>query len=238
MTPAADSRPDAGRACATPLLIDPEFFPVRTIFGIGRNYPDHVRELGNAMPGAPLVFLKPHSALLEHGGTILLPPESHDVQHELELVLLLGRGGRRLSLDQAWSAIEGYGVGLDVTARDLQRRAQAAGNPWTVAKGFDTFAPISGFVPAARVADPRAIRFELRVNGELRQAGNSADMLFDCGQLVAYLSTVFTLAPGDRVFTGSPKGVARIRAGDQLRAGSADLGVSLSVTAAPGASIG
>ena len=213
-------------------LLDPQRTPRPAIFGIGRNYAAHARELGNAVPGEPIVFLKPASALLEHGGTIQLPRESRNVQHELELVLLLGHGGRHLSLDEGWAAIGGYGIGIDVTARDIQAAAQQTGKPWTIAKGYDTFAPVSRFLPARLVADPGTIHFDLTINGELRQAGCSRDMIFDSGTLVAYLSSVFTLEPGDLVFTGSPEGVGRIESGDHLVARSVDLGLQLAVHAA------
>jgi len=209
--------------------------PTPTIFGIGRNYAQHARELGNPLPPEPVVFLKPGGSLLDSGGTIALPPQSADVQHEVEIVLLLGSGGRHLSVDEAWSAIAGYGVGIDVTARDIQRKAQAAGSPWAIAKGFDTFAPVSKFAPAAWVRDPRALRFDLTVNAETRQRGNSADMLFSCGELVSYLSSVFTLSTGDLVFTGSPEGVGRINPGDRLVARLTDFDISLIVDAADAA---
>ncbi|WP_139558943.1 fumarylacetoacetate hydrolase family protein [Methylotetracoccus oryzae] len=203
-----------------------------TIFGIGRNYAQHAREMGNPLPLEPVVFLKPGGSLIDSGGTIALPPQSADVQHEVEIVLLLGSGGRHLSVDQAWSAIAGYGVGIDVTARDMQRVAQAAGNPWSIAKGFDTFAPVSKFAPAACVRDPLDLRFELTVNGEVRQSGTSADMIFSSGALVSYLSSIFTLRPGDLVFTGTPEGVGRINPGDRLVARLSDFDISLMVDAA------
>ncbi len=193
-------------------------WPVRTVYGIGRNYAAHARELGNAAPKEPVVFLKAPSSLILDGGTVILPQESADVHHEVEIVILLGRGGRHVPLDQAAGLIAGYGIGIDVTARDLQRRAQAEGNPWAIAKGFDTFGPIGDFLPASRVADPNNLEFDLTVNGELRQAGNSRDMLFGFGAIVAYLSRCFTLRAGDLIFTGTPEGVARIHAGDILRA--------------------
>jgi 2-keto-4-pentenoate hydratase/2-oxohepta-3-ene-1,7-dioic acid hydratase in catechol pathway len=214
---------------AEAVLLDRHRIRIRSIFGIGRNYAAHARELGNAIPKEPVVFLKPLSALIEDGDTILLPPESEDVQHEVEVVLLLGSGGRHLSSEQAWSLIAGYGVGIDVTARDLQRKAQSEGRPWTIAKGYDTFAPVSRFVPADRVGNPRALNFDLSVNGALRQSGNTRDMMFDCGEIIAYLSTIFTLQSGDLIFTGTPEGVAAIAAGDVLCARLPDYGTSLTV---------
>jgi 2-keto-4-pentenoate hydratase/2-oxohepta-3-ene-1,7-dioic acid hydratase in catechol pathway len=206
-------------------------FPVRTVYGIGRNYAAHAKELGNSTPAAPVVFLKPASCLTGDGGTILLPTESADVQHEVEIVVLLSKGGRHLDRTRAIDLIAGYGVGIDVTARDLQRKAQAAGHPWTIAKGFETFGPISEFVPADEIADHQHLAFNLMVNGQLRQQGNSGDMLFDFGALISYLSTIFLLEVGDLIFTGTPEGVARITAGDRLHARLADYDVSVNVTA-------
>ncbi len=192
--------------------------PVRTIYGIGRNYAAHARELGNAVPDEPVVFLKPVGTLIGHGARIMLPWQSHDVQHEVEIVVLLNRSGRHVEPTDAMGMIAAYGVGIDVTARDLQSTARAAGNPWTIAKGFDTFAPVSPLVPAEQIKSPQSLRFELEVNGEVRQTGCAVDMLFGFAELIAYLSTVFTLRAGDLIFTGTPEGVARIQSGDSLAA--------------------
>jgi 2-keto-4-pentenoate hydratase/2-oxohepta-3-ene-1,7-dioic acid hydratase in catechol pathway len=146
----------------------------------------------------------------------MLPWQSHDVQHEVEIVVLLNRRGRHVEPADAMGMIAAYGVGIDVTARDLQSQARAAGNPWTIAKGFDTFAPVSSLVPAEQVKSPQSLRFELEVNGEVRQTGCAVDMLFGFADLIAYLSSLFTLQAGDLIFTGTPEGVARIHAGDSL----------------------
>ncbi len=205
--------------------------PVRNVYGIGRNYAAHARELGNAVPDRPVVFLKPPTCLIGDGGTIRLPPESSDMEHEVEIVLLLGSGGRHLDHTDAADLIAGYGVGVDVTARDLQRKAQAEGNPWTIAKGFDTFGPISDFMPADEIADPANLVFELTVNAQLRQKGNSGEMLFDFATLIAYLSGIFTLNTGDLIFTGTPEGVARIESGDLLQARLLGHDISLTIRA-------
>lgn len=212
--------------------------PIRSVYGIGRNYAAHARELGHTVPAAPVVFLKPPGCLIGDGGIITLPPESDDVQHEVEIVLLLGKSGRKLRRDQALELLAGYGVGIDVTARDLQRKAQAEGNPWVIAKGFDSFGPISDFVPADRVADTGDLAFDLTVNGSLRQTGNSRDMLFGFADIIAYLSGVFTLHAGDLIFTGTPEGVGRIKPADVLRARLVDYDVSLTVSARSGVRIG
>lgn len=206
--------------------------PVGTVFGIGRNYAAHAKELGNAAPKEPVVFLKAATSLMQDGGTVVLPPESADVHHEVEIVALIGHGGRHVAKDQALGLIAGYGLGIDVTARDLQRQAQADGNPWAIAKGYDTFGPVSEFLPARVIADPQDLGFELTVNGQLRQSGSTRDMLFGFAEIVAYLSGRFTLRPGDLIFTGTPEGVARIVPGDTLHARL--LGYELSLTAQVG----
>jgi len=199
-------------------LIDGTTLPIQTVFAIGRNYVEHARELDSPVPGEPVVFIKPTTSILQDGGTIVLPEASRDVHHEVELVVLLGAGGRHVPAADALELVAGYGVGIDVTARDLQAEAKRLGQPWTVAKGFDTFAPVSKFVPAGRVPDPHALVISLGVNGERRQWGQTRDMLFGVGALIGYLSGIFTLRAGDLIFTGTPAGVGPIRAGDRLEA--------------------
>ena len=207
------------------------------ILCIGRNYAEHVREMGDvAAPpaesqggvGQPVVFLKPATALLPDGGTVVLPRQSADVHHELELVAVIGTGGRHIAESGALAHVAAYALGLDLTARDLQAAAKAAKAPWSIAKGFDTFAPLGPLFPADALGDPQAVAFELAVNGETRQAGTTADMLFPLAHLVAFLSSVFTLEPGDLIFTGTPAGVGPVRDGDVLTAtGRTAAGVAL-----------
>ncbi|MFO1417597.1 MAG: fumarylacetoacetate hydrolase family protein [Methylotetracoccus sp.] len=194
--------------------------PVRVtgIYGIGRNFAAHGRELGNPVPTEPVVFMKPVSSLLSDGGTIELPARSCEIQHEVEIVLLIGAAARDLDVATARESIAGYAVGIDVTARDLQRHAQQSGLPWVIAKGQETFAPVSRFLPAARIAPSETLRFELAVNGEMRQTGSAADMLFDFAEIVAYLSRLTRLRRGDLIFTGTPEGVGPIVPGDVLSA--------------------
>jgi 2-keto-4-pentenoate hydratase/2-oxohepta-3-ene-1,7-dioic acid hydratase in catechol pathway len=168
------------------------------------------------VPPEPMVFLKPPSALIGTGGTVVLPEQSRDVHHELELVAVVGRGGKNIPEGGALDHVAGYALGLDLTARDIQAAAKAAGGPWTVAKGFDTFAPLGPVAPAGAVGDPQALEISLAVNGELRQHGRTSDMLFPVARLVAYLSTLFTIEEGDLIYTGTPEGVGPIRAGDVL----------------------
>lgn len=201
---------------------------VGTIYCIGRNYAEHARELNNPVPQAPIIFLKPASSLIFDGQSVIIPAASRDVHHEVEMVALIGKSGKRITLDAAPGHIAGYGIGIDVTARDIQQRAKEKSHPWAVAKGYDTFAPLSEFVPAALV-DPAATDVALWVNDERRQYGNTRDMLFPVHHLVAYLSTIFTLMPGDLVFTGTPAGVGPLQEGDRLRAVLGDDLVTLAV---------
>ena len=207
------------------------------ILCIGRNYAEHVREMGDvAVPAPeavpdPVVFLKPTTSLLPDGGEIVLPRQSDDVHHELELVAVVGTGGRHIAESDALSHVAAYALGLDLTARDLQAAAKANKGPWSIAKGFDTFAPLGPLVSAADVPDPQSVRITLTVNGETRQDGTTADMLTPVAGLVAFLSSVFTLEPGDLIYTGTPQGVGPVNPGDRLVATGSHGLPTLSVTA-------
>lgn len=192
--------------------------PLHTIFCIGRNYAEHAKELNNSIPETPIVFLKPLSALVGDGGNIILPPQSKQVHHEVEIVVLIGQTGKNIPESEAHEFIKGYAVGIDVTARDIQSIAKTKGHPWSVAKGFDTFAPISKFVSADKIIDSANIDVSLTVNNTIRQKGNSKNMLFPIPRLISYLSTIFTLHPGDIIFTGTPEGVNLLNEGDRLTA--------------------
>ncbi len=187
---------------------------------IGRNYAEHVREMGDVadLPTEPVVFLKPSTALVATGGEVVIPPQSKDVHHEVEIVAVIGRGGKDIPEARALEHVGAYALGLDMTARDVQRRAKDAGKPWTVAKGFDTFAPLGPLTAAADVPDPQALGLRLTVNGETRQDGHASAMIFPVAFLVAYLSRIFTLEPGDLIYTGTPEGVGPVRSGEVLEA--------------------
>ena len=185
---------------------------------IGRNYAAHARELGNDVPEAPVVFLKPATSLVADGGTVVLPPQTDDVHHEVELVVVVGTACKNVPAREAMACVVGYAVGLDMTARDLQPDLKKKGLPWTLAKGFDTFAPLGEIVPVSAVPDASALTLTLRVNGEIRQHGSTADMLHTVADLVAYASSVFTLLPGDLIYTGTPEGVGPVADGDVLEA--------------------
>jgi acylpyruvate hydrolase len=183
---------------------------------IGRNYAKHAAELGNEVPEEPMLFLKPVTALVGQGGRVILPAKTSDVHHEIELVAVIGRGGKDIPRESALEFVDGYAVGLDMTARDLQAAAKKKGHPWTVAKGFDTFAPLGGIAPTSQVPDPQDLEVTLRVNGEIRQHGSTRDMIHSVADLVAYCSTIFTLMPGDLIYTGTPDGVGPVHDGDEL----------------------
>jgi 2-keto-4-pentenoate hydratase/2-oxohepta-3-ene-1,7-dioic acid hydratase in catechol pathway len=180
------------------------------IIGIGRNYKKHAEELKNEVPEQPLMFFKPPSSLLDPGGYVELPRESERVDYEAELVVVIGQRCRRASLSQAQSAIFGYGIGCDVTARDLQQKDKQ----WTRAKGFDTFCPFGPFVVV--LPDASRLRVQLSINGQSRQDGSTSDMIFDVPTLIAYASQSMTLEPGDLIFTGTPEGVGPLTRGDAV----------------------
>lgn len=193
-------------------------YEIGNIFCIGRNYVEHAHELQNEVPDEPMVFLKPTSSVIYDGDAIELPPQSNDVHHEVELVAAIGKKGKNISADQALDYVAGYAVGIDVTARDIQQKAKENAHPWSVAKGFDTFAPLSSFVTADKVNNPQNLDLSLKVNGHIRQSDNTRLMIFPVAELVSYLSTIFTLHPGDLIFTGTPKGVSPLQKGDHIMA--------------------
>lgn len=191
---------------------------VNNIFCIGRNYALHAQEMGSSVPEEPMVFLKPNSAILFNGGTVRLPEQSSDVHHEVELVIAIGKTGRHIQPQEAGSYIAGLAIGIDFTARDIQSAAKRAGKPWTVSKGFDTFAPVSDFLPSESAPNPDDLEIALLVNGKVVQSGNTKEMIFSVAELLCYLSTLFTLQPGDLIYTGTPEGVGPVVHGDKLTA--------------------
>ncbi len=189
---------------------------VSNIFCIGRNYSEHVKELHNAKPEEPVVFMKPTSALVQAGENIILPAYSQDVHHECELVIYIKEDVKDVGEDNALDFVGGYAIGLDLTARDVQSKLKEKGLPWEKAKGFPTAACISSFIAADKINDIQQQDFYLKVNGQIRQRGNSGDMMFTCCQIISYLSRVYGLQAGDIIYTGTPAGVAAIKSGDEL----------------------
>ncbi len=206
-------------------------YNVGKIICLGRNYLDHIRELGNKVPDRAVLFCKPTTSLLEDGGLIEIPSYSSNCHHELELALLVGRGGKNIPQDAALSHLAGYGVAIDLTLRDLQDELKSKGLPWEISKGFDTSCPLSDFVPVTAVDNPNNIQLTMTVNGELRQQGTTAQMMRSVEEIVAEISTYFTLEPGDIILTGTPAGVSRIVSGDKLQGDIEQVG-SLQVTVA------
>jgi 5-carboxymethyl-2-hydroxymuconate isomerase len=202
----------------TARLTSGRHFPIGKILCIGRNYSDHIKELGNPTPDAPVIFIKPASSVIAEGEAIVIPSYSHDCHHEAELALLIGRKGKDIPVDRAMEAIAGYGVGIDLTLRDVQSELKKKGLPWEIAKGFDTSCPLSAFVEASGVADPQNLQIRMTVNGEVRQDGNTSMMIHRIPSIISYMSGRFTLEPGDVILTGTPAGVSRIVSGDRLMA--------------------
>ncbi len=191
---------------------------VGKILCIGRNYVAHAKEMKSGVDETPVFFLKPSTALIQDGGMIVIPSISNDVHHEVELVVLVGKDGKNISKANALSHVAGYGVGLDMTLRDVQAKAKEKGLPWTLAKGFDTSAAISRFVPAGKVLNPQTVEVELKVNGAVRQTGKTELQIFSVQHFIWYVSQFITFERGDLIYTGTPEGVAQVRPGDQLEA--------------------
>ena len=189
------------------------------IFAIGRNYVEHIQELNNERPDEPVVFTKPDTAILRNNAPFYLPDFSKDIHHEVELVLRVCKEGKNIEEKFAHKYYDAIGVGIDFTARDLQQKAKEKGLPWDIAKGFNGSAPISDkFIPVNELKDLKNINFSLQIDGQLKQTGNTSLMLFSFEYIIAYLSKFFTLRTGDLIFTGTPKGVSAVSAGNVLSA--------------------
>ncbi|XP_061701228.1 acylpyruvase FAHD1, mitochondrial [Syngnathoides biaculeatus] len=191
----------------------------RKIVCVGRNYAEHAKELNNAVPAEPVLFLKPPTAYVREGSPILTPAYSGELQHEVELGVVIGKRGAAIPRSAAMEHVAGYALCLDMTARDVQRECKARGLPWTLAKAFDTSCPVSEFIPKERIPDPGDVGLWLEVNGQLRQSGRTSSMIFSVPHLVSYISRVITLEEGDLILTGTPEGVSAVRERDELRAG-------------------
>ena len=195
-------------------------FPVRRIFCVGRNYADHVREMGNDPKSEPPIFFtKPADAAVESGAIIPYALNTANLHHEVELVLALGKGGAEISESAALEHIWGYGVGVDLTRRDRQGEAKQAGAPWDGAKGFDNSAPLGALTPAGVSGHLSKARIWLAVNGDVRQDSNIGDMIWAGSEIIAGLSRVWALKAGDIIFTGSPAGVSALNIGDAVTCG-------------------
>ncbi len=200
-----------------PVLGDARRFAVNRIYCVGRNYADHAREMGHDPDREPpFFFMKPASAIVTDGANMQYPSLSNDVHHEIEMVVAIGKGGANIAADKALDHVYGYGVGLDMTRRDLQGEAKKMGRPWDTGKAFDQSAPCSALVPVVECGHPSKGSIRLKVNGEVRQEGDLNQLIWNVPDTIAYLSTLFTLQPGDLIFSGTPAGVGPIKKGDVL----------------------
>lgn len=186
------------------------------IIAIGRNYAEHAKELNNPVPGVPVIFMKPDTALLKENKPFYHPDFSEDIHYECEVVLKISKEGKHISEKFAPNYFEEIALGIDFTARDLQSKLKEKSLPWELAKGFDGSAPVSNFLPKSQFADLHNLNFKLDINGEPRQQGNTSYMLFSFEYIIAFVSKYITLKKGDLIFTGTPQGVGKVSIGDKL----------------------
>lgn len=204
-------------------------FPVRRIYCVGRNYLDHIRELGNDEKQPPIFFAKPADAIVQNGATIAYASVTENLHYEVELAVALGSSGHNIAEVDALKHIYGYAVALDMTRRDLQKALSSKGSPWDVAKGFDESCPCGTIYPASRVGHLNDVSIQLTVNGELKQQATLDQMIWNVPQIIAELSRLFVLQPGDLVLTGTPAGVGPVLPGDVM-VGSIDKLGSLTIS--------
>ncbi|HRP11383.1 MAG TPA: fumarylacetoacetate hydrolase family protein [Terricaulis sp.] len=198
-------------------------FPVRRIFCVGRNYADHVREMGgDAKSEPPIFFTKPADALAESGAAIAYPQNTSDLHHEIELVVALGKAGREIAADAALAHVWGYGAGVDLTRRDRQGEMKKAGAPWDIGKAFDQSAPMGALIPAG--SHPTQGRIWLSVNGAVKQEGDLRQLIWSVPEIITALSRSWELRPGDLIFTGTPAGVGPLQRGDVVEGGVEGVG--------------
>ena len=188
------------------------------IICIGRNYREHAKELSNPIPKKPVFFMKPDTALLQKNNPFFYPSFSEDVHYEVELVLRICKNGRHIGENFARNYYDQIGIGIDFTARDIQAECKQKGLPWEIAKAFDQSAPIGKFLKTKEIADLNTIEFSLKINDEIRQIGNSKDMIFSFDQIISYVSKFVTLREGDYIFTGTPEGVGPTKIDDHFEA--------------------
>jgi fumarylpyruvate hydrolase len=207
-------------------------FPVRRIWCVGRNYEEHIREMGQDVREPPFFFSKPADAIVPDGGTVAYPPLTKDMHHEVELVVALKSGGRNIKTERALECIFGYGVGIDLTRRDLQIASRNMKRPWEIGKAFDASAPCGALAPASKTGHPGKGRIVLKVNGQIRQDGDLSQMIWNVPEVIAKLSETVELAAGDVIMTGTPSGVAATVAGDKIECEIEGVG-RLTVTITP-----
>jgi 2-keto-4-pentenoate hydratase/2-oxohepta-3-ene-1,7-dioic acid hydratase in catechol pathway len=195
-----------------------EKIQIGKIICLARTYKKHAQEMNAKTPQEPLLFLKPESSIIFNNGTIISPPHTSCIHHEVELGVVIGKKGKNISQNSAMNHILGYLVALDVTARDIQSRAKKNGWPWSISKGFDTFCPISNVVKKNKVDTPLNLSLQLFVNKRLQQQSNTKYMMFPFERIIEYISSVMTLKKGDLILTGTPEGVGEIKPGDSIKA--------------------
>ena len=192
-------------------------FPVGRIYCVGRNYAEHAKEMGhdpNREP--PFFFMKAANSIVQNGSEIGYPVASKDVHHEIEMVVAIARGGKNIPVEKALEHVWGYGVGLDMTRRDIQGEAKKLGRPWEMGKSFDESAPVTALKPASQIGHPAKGAIWLKVNGQMKQQGDLSQQIWSVPEQIAYLSNLITLQPGDLIFSGTPAGVGPVVAGDKL----------------------
>jgi len=213
-----------------PVVESNKAFPVGRIYCVGRNYAEHAREMGHDPDREPpFFFMKPADAIVPHGATIPYPQMTKDVHHEIEMIVAIGKGGANIPVDKALDHVFGYGVGLDMTRRDLQGEAKKMGRPWEMGKAFDNSAPCTALKTVAMVGHPAKGAIWLKVNGEIKQKGDLSELIWNVPETISYLSHLITLRPGDIIMSGTPAGVGPIKPGDKLEGhveGVGDLMVS------------
>jgi 2-keto-4-pentenoate hydratase/2-oxohepta-3-ene-1,7-dioic acid hydratase in catechol pathway len=187
------------------------------IICIGRNYAEHAKELKNEIPAEPVFFMKPDTALLKDGEPFYYPDITKDLHHEIEIVIKINKVGKHIEEQFAHKYYDEIGIGIDFTARDLQTECKTKGLPWEKAKAFDNSAPIGKFISKNQLGNLSAIDFELKINGQSRQVGNTKDLLFSFDKIISYVSKFVTLKVGDLIYTGTPSGVGAVNIGDKLQ---------------------
>lgn len=221
---------DPPAVISLPVVGETSRFPVNRIFCVGRNYADHAREMGHDPDREPpFFFMKPASSIVADGQDTAYPNLSQDVHHEVEMVVAIGKGGADIAVENALDHVYGYGVGLDLTRRDLQGEAKKMGRPWDTGKAFDQSAPCGAITPVTQCGHLNQALIQLMINGQVKQEGNLNQLIWNVPETIAYLSTLFTLQAGDLIFTGTPAGVGPISRGDVLE-GSVEGLASLKTT--------
>lgn len=198
-----------------PVVGSDAVFPVRRIYCVGRNYAEHIKEMGGDERDPPFFFQKPTDSIVLDGAAIPYPTLTQDFQHEIELVIAIGKGGSDIPQDRTAEHVFGYAVGVDLTRRDVQVNARKTGRPWEIGKGFDKSAPIGPIKPSEGTL-PTSGEISIRVNGDVRQTGDLGQMIWNCAEIISTLSTHYHLEPGDLIYTGTPSGVGPVVPGDTV----------------------